>query len=286
MTQSSVVSTYSSHDISTFLHHTEIGEAIKQTTLERETYLGVAKVYGLRNREYLMENLQGLKTGDRVVLFRKYNSEDASCTAVAVQSFPDDGSSIRIHTLAGLCLGYTQPPERYIMAELMKAGKHLYATVNTVRRANSIDELDTRNAVTLNIYWVEESNPLKIANTYEIGDPQYAAMEQNGDAIWLTCSRPDRDFRFLEHSVEALNEMRVGDRLRLIRRPRADDPWSVEIWSNDKKYFLGHLQSRESRMLAYMLKGGKHIYGIVRSRQTGLYPNLLDYDFDVYVEDK
>ncbi len=286
MTQSSAVSTISSYDISTFLHHTELGETIKQTTFARETYLGVAKVYGLRNKEYLMENLQGLKTGDRVVLYRKYNSEDATCTAVAVQSFPDDGSSIRIHTLAGLCLGYTQPPERFIMAELMKAGKHLYATINTVRIPKTIDELDTRNAVTLNIYLVEESNPLKIANTYEVGDPKYEAMEQNGDAIWLTYTNPDREFRFLEHSIEALDEMRVGDRLRLIRRPKADDPWAVEIWTNDKKYFLGHMQSRNSKMLAYMLKGGKHVYGVVRKRQTGLYPHLLNFDFDVYVEDK
>ncbi len=86
MSDSGAIREYSTSGVSTFLHHTDVGEAIKQVTFERDIYLGVAKIFGLKNKEYLMENLQGLKVGDRVTLYRKYNSEDESCTAVAVSS--------------------------------------------------------------------------------------------------------------------------------------------------------------------------------------------------------
>ena len=36
----------------------------QEVTFERGIYLGVAKIFGLKNKEYLMENLQGLKVGD------------------------------------------------------------------------------------------------------------------------------------------------------------------------------------------------------------------------------
>lgn len=285
MTQSGALSTVSSHDISTFFHHTELGEAIKQATFARETYLGVAKVYGLRNKEYLLENLEGLKEGDRVTLYRKYNKESPDCTGLTSWAYPDDGASIRVLTLTGMCLGYIQPPDRFIMAELMKAGKHLYAKAHSINITEPISEMNTQKVLTLDVYWVEESNPLKMANTYEIGDPKYEAMKQNGNAIWLSYSRPDREFRFLEHAIEAVDEMKVGDRLRLIKKATEDNPWAIEIWSSDKKFFLGHMESHTSKMLAYMMDAGKLVYGVVRNRQTAYYPHLLNYDIDVYVED-
>lgn len=286
MSENGEIREFSSRDVSTFLHHTEIGEVIQQTTFARETYLGVARVYGLRNKEYLMENLQDLKVGDRVVLYRKYNSEDETCTAVAVQSFPDDGASIRIHTLSGLCLGYTQPPERYIMAELMKAGKHLYAKVHSLNVPKSIEELDTHNAVDLDIYWVEESNPLKIANTYELGSPKYEAMEKHGDAIWLTRARPDVEYRKDEALLEGINELQIGDRLKLFKKPTEDNPWAIEVWTDDKKYYLGYMDNFYSHMLCYMLDAGKHVYGEVTTSKHGDAAYKVYYDFDVYVEDK
>ena len=276
---------YSTSGVSTFLHHTELGEAIKQITFERKTYLGVVKVYGLRNKEYLLENVRGLQIGDWVTLYRKYNSESPDCTAV-VSSFPDDGSSIRVHTLAGLCLGYIQPPERYVMAELMKAGKHLYSKVHSLNVDMPMEELNTQKAVTLDLYWMEESKPLNLANTFEIGETKGEVMEENGNAIWLCYSRPDSGFKFLRDSIQAVNEMNVGDRLRFIKKATEDNPMAVEIWSSDKKYFLGYLEARESGMFAYMLDAGKLVYGVVRNRQKAELPHLLNYDFDIYVEDK
>ena len=181
MEDNGAIREYSTSGVSTFLHHTELGEAIKQITFERKTYLGVVKVYGLRNKEYLLENVQGLQIGDWVTLYRKYNSESPDCTAVA-SAFPDDGSSIRVHTLAGLCLGYIQPPERYVMAELMKAGKHLYAKVHSLNMDMPMEELNTQKAVTLDLYWMEESKPLNLANTFEIGETKGEVMEENGKA--------------------------------------------------------------------------------------------------------
>lgn len=285
MSDNGAIREYSTSGVSTFLHHTEVGEAIKTVTFERETYLGVIKVYGLRNKEYLMENVQGLQIGDRVTLYRKYNSESPDCTAVA-SAFPDDGSSIRVHTLAGLCLGYVQPPERYVMAELMKAGKHLYAKVHSLNVDMPMEELDTQKAVTLDLYWMEESSPLNIANTYALGDAKSEVMEKNGNAIWLAYSFMDRDSRYMEGISEAIDQMEVDDRLRLIKRATEDDPWAIEIWSDDKKRYYGHMGSRDNKIFSYMLDAGKHVYGVVRNRQRATVPHLLHFDFDVYVEDK
>ncbi|WP_155828876.1 hypothetical protein [Butyrivibrio sp. NC2007] len=267
------------------MHHTELGEAIKQITFERKTYLGVVKVYGLRNKEYLLENVQGLQIGDWVTLYRKYNSESPDCTAVA-SAFPDDGSSIRVHTLAGLCLGYIQPPERYVMAELMKAGKHLYAKVHSLNVDMPMEELDTQKAVTLDLYWMEESKPLNLANTFEIGETKGEVMEKNGNAIWLAYSFPDRNSKYLDGISEAIDQMEVNDHLRLIKRATEDNPWAIEVWSDDKKRFYGHMDSRDTKILSHMLDAGKHVYGVVRNRQRSELPHLLHYDFDIYVEDK
>ena len=284
MEDNGAIREYSTSGVSTFLHHTELGEAIKQITFERKTYLGVVKVYGLRNKEYLLENVQGLQIGDWVTLYRKYNSESPDCTAVA-SAFPDDGSSIRVHTLAGLCLGYIQPPERYVMAELMKAGKHLYAKVHSLNVDMPMEELDTHRAVTLDLYWMEETKPLNLANTFEIGETKGEVMEENGNAIWLCHPRPDREFRYLRDSIQAIDEMNVGDKLRFIKKATTDNPWAIEIWSSDKKYFLGHMEVPYTKILAYMLDAGKHVYGAVKNRQSADHPHLLNYDFDVYVED-
>ena len=285
MSENGRVREFSSHDISAFLHHTEVGEAIKQISFERKTYLGVVKVYGLRNKEYLLENVQGLQIGDWVTLYRKYNSESPDCTAVA-SAFPDDGSSIRVHTLAGLCLGYIQPPERYVMAELMKAGKHLYAKVHSLNVDMPMEELDTQKAVTLDLYWMEESTPLNLANTFEIGETKGEVMEKNGNAIWLAYSFPDRNSKYLDGVIEAIDQMEVNDHLRLIKRATEDNPWAIEVWSEDKKRFYGHMDSQETKILSYMLDAGKHVYGVVRKRQRASVPHLLHYDFDIYVEDK
>lgn len=288
MSENGAIREFSSHDISTFLHHTEVGEAIKQTTFARETYLGVARIFGLRNKEYLMENLQGLKIGDRVTLYRKYNSEGETCTAVQVSTIPDDGASIRVHTLAGLCLGYVQFPERYVMAELMKAGKHLYAKVRELNVPETKDELDTRNAVSLDIYWVEESTPLKMANTYEVGEPQkkYEAMEQNGGAIWLMNTSPDYNYFNIKDIVSVVNKLTVGDRLKLIRKKTGSgDPWSIEVWTKNKEIFLGHMECWGDEMIANMMDAGKLVYGVVESVKKGLAPHEVGYRFDVYVED-
>lgn len=285
MSENGAIREFSSSGVSTFLHHTEVGEAIKQITFERDTYLGVAKVFGFRNKEYLMENLQGLKVGDRVTLYRKYNSEDETCTAVAVSNTPDDGSSIRVHTLAGLCLGYIQFPERYVMAELMKAGKHIYAKIHELNVPGRKEDLDTHNAVSLDIYWMEESNPLKIANTYELGKTQqkYEAMEQNGNAIWLTNVVPSRHGLSSPDTPEAHQEVKVGDKLRLIKTASIDDPWCIEVWTEDKKRPMGHMDSWDSPMIAYMLDAGKHVYGVVSGFYTRDFTNNIR--FDVYVED-
>ena len=285
MSENGAIREFSSSGVSTFLHHTELGEAIKQMTFERDTYLGVAKVFGLRNKEYLMENLQGLKVGDRVTLYRKYNSEDESCTAVAVSNTPDDGSSIRVHTLAGLCLGYIQFPERYVMAELMKAGKHLYAKVHELNVPRRKEDLDTHNAVSLDIYWMEETNPLKIANTYELDKPneKYEAMKPNGNAIWLMNVVPSRHGLSTPDTPEAHQEVKVGDKLRLIKTADIDDPWCIEVWTEDKKRPMGHMDSWDSPMIVYMLDAGKHVYGVVSGFYTKDFSNNIR--FDVFVED-
>ncbi len=285
MEDNGAIREYSTSGVSTFLHHTELGEVIKQITFERKAYLGVVKVYGLRNKEYLLENVQGLQIGDWVTLYRKYNSESPDCTAVA-SAFPDDGSSIRVHTLAGLCLGYIQPPERYVMAELMKAGKHLFAKVHSLNVDMPMEELDTQKAVTLDLYWMEESTPLNLANTFEIGETEGEVMEKNGNAIWLAYSFPDRDSKYLDGMSEAIDQMEENDHLRLIKRATEDNPWAIEVWSEDKKRFYGHMDSRDTKILSYMLDAGKHVYGIVRNRQRSELPHLLHYDFDIYVEDK
>ena len=284
MDNNGAIREFSSSGVSTFLHHTEIGETIKKVTFERDTYLGVINVYGLRNKEYLLENLEGIEVGDRVTLHRKYNSESPDCTAVA-SAFPDDGSSIRVHTLKGGCLGYIQPPERYIMAELMKAGKHLYARIHEINISMSMEQIDTRRAVTLDLYWMEESNPLKMANTFEIGEAKSEVMEKNGNAIWLSYTFPDRESKFEKDFMQGLDVMEVGDKLRLIKRATQYNPYAIEIWSADKKFFLGHMEGGDDRIFSHMLDAGKHVYGVVRNRQRGLYPHLLHFDFDVYVED-
>ena len=46
MSDSGAIREYSTSGVSTFLHHTEVGEAIKQVTFERDIYLGVAKIFG------------------------------------------------------------------------------------------------------------------------------------------------------------------------------------------------------------------------------------------------
>lgn len=275
-----------SSDVSIFLNHTELGEALKQTTFARETYLGEARVYGLRNKEYLMENLSALNIGDRVILYLKYNSENENCTAVQVSNTPDDGSSIRIHTLAGLCLGYVQPPERYIMAGLMRAGKHLYAKVRSLNVPQSIDKLDTRNAVTLDIYWVEESTPFKLANTYEITEPKYEAMEQNGNAILLCSCTPNPNFLYIRDIVKNIDEMNVGDRLRFIWKPSDDSQFSVQIWNQDRTSLLGLIDDWDSvLMIAHMLEAGKNVYGVVTSKKVGEQLWEYGYSYDLYVED-
>lgn len=289
MSDNGAIREFSSSEVSTFLHHTEVGEAIKQITFERDTYLGVAKVYGLRNKEYLMENLQGLKVGDRVTLYRKYNSEAPTSTAVQVSNIPDDGSSIRVHTLAGLCLGYIQPPERYVMAELMKAGKHLYAKVHELHVPDSIQEIDTRNCVALDIYWMEESNPLQIANTYELDSAKqkYEAMEQNGDSIWLINTSPDWGSNAVKDAVSVVNTLMPGDRLRLIRKTTGEkDPWSIEVWTKNKEMFIGYMECWGDEMIANMMDAGKLVYGVVSNVKKGLLPYEVRCRFDVYVEDK
>lgn len=289
MSDNGEIREFSSYDISAFLHHTEVGEAIKQTTFARETYLGVAGIFGLRNKEYLMENLQGLKVGDRVVLYHKYNSEDETCTAVQVSNIPDDGSSIRVHTLAGLCLGYVKFPERYAMSALMKAGKHLYAKVHELKVPENMDELDTRNAVNLDVYWVEESTPLKMANTYAVGEPnhKYEAMEPNDGAICLMNANADQDFYSIKDIVSGVNSLMVGDRLKLIRKTTDRlYPWSIEVWTKNKEHFLGHMEHWGDGMIANMMDAGKLVYGVVASVKKGLAPYEVRYSFDVYVEDK
>ena len=286
MAENGEISTSASSGVSTFLHNTEIGEAIKQTTFARETYLGEVGIFGLRNKEYLMENLQGLRIGDRVILYLKYNSEPPSSTAVQVSNIPDDGTSIRVHTLAGLCLGYVKFPERYIMAALMKAGKHLYAKVNSLNVPETIDKLDTRNAVTLDIYWVEESTPFKLANTYEIREPKNEAMEQNGNAILLKTCFPNTDFKYLENAVKNIDDMEGGDRLSLIWTPSEDDPDCIQLWNRDRTSLLGFMDEWDCRsMIAHMMEAGKNVYGVVNDKKTGEQLWEYEYSYDLYVED-
>jgi len=183
-------------------------------------------------------------------------------------------------------LGYTQPPERFIMAELMKAGKHLYAKVHSLNVPQSIGDLDTHNAVDLDIYWVEESTPLKIANTYELGSPKYEAMKKHGDAIWLVRSGPDLKSRKDETLLEGINQLQMGDRLKFFRKPVEDNPWAIEVWTDDRKFFLGYMNSDYSRMLGHMLDAGKHVYGEVITSKHGDAAYKVYYDFDVFVEDQ
>ncbi len=285
MSENNAIRAFSSHDISVFLHHTEVGETIRQTTFARETYLGVVRIYGLRNKEYLLENVAGLKVGDRVTLQRKYNSESPDCTAVA-SAYPDDGSSIRVHTLAGLCLGYIQPPESFVLAELMKAGKHLYAKVHDLHVSDSLEDLDTHKAVTLDVYWVEETAPFKIANTYVLGSPKYDAMVQNGNAILLDQGHPYRPYTVMSEIVENARDLKVGDRLKLVRKAGGDNPDSIEIWTDDRKKFLGCMRARSNEMISRILDAGKCIYGMINFiRIEGRNNNSLLLYFDVYLED-
>ena len=133
---------------------------------------------------------------------------------------------------------------------------------------------------------MEESSPLNIANTYALGEAKSEVMEKNGNAIWLAYSFMDRDSRYLEGMSEAIDQMEVDDRLKLIKRATEDDPWAIEIWSDDKKRYYGHMGSRDNKIFSYMLDAGKHVYGVVRNRQRATVPHLLNFDFDVYVEDK
>ncbi len=110
-------------------------------------------------------------------------------------------------------------------------------------------------------------------------------MEKNGNAIWLAASYMDPESRNLEGIIEVIDQMEVDDRLKLIKRATENDPWAIEIWSDDKKRFYGHMGSRDNRILSYMLDAGKLVYGVVRRRKRATVPHLLQFDFDVFVED-
>lgn len=283
MADNGEIRAYSSSDISTFFHkNAALVETIKKATITRETYLGVAKVYGLRNVEYLLENLEGLKVGDSVMLYRKYNHNPPTSTGLSVSTVPDDDSSIMVITLTGRGLGYIQPRARFIMAALMNAGKHLYAKINTL---DISEPINTREVITLNVYWVEESQPLNISNTYEVGEPKYEAMKLHDNAIWLDVCGPAHDFRQIEGIFDVVSGMEKGDRLRLIRKPTEEDPGNIQIWTNDKKTFLGNMKDQSDGMIANIMDAGKSVYGVFRSKLVEEKGPIVQYDFTVYVED-
>lgn len=281
MTSKGEIRPFFSSEVSTFLH-SELGEAIKRTAITRETYLGVAFVYGLRNVEYLLENLQGIEVGDRVTLYRKYNSEPPTCTGLTPWAIPDDGSSIRVITLKGGVLGYIQPRARFIMAELMKAGKHLYARINSI---DTTEPINTRKVITLKVYWVEESQPLQMTNTYEIGEAKYEAMVPNDNAIFLDAGHPEPEYRALEGIHEIISGLKKGDRLRLIRKPSELNPTCIQIWTYDRKNYLGNMKDQSNGMIANIMDAGKNVYGVVTSASVGVSENIHQYYFSVYVED-
>ncbi len=262
-----------SSGVSTFLH-TELGEAIKQTTLSREIYLGEARVYGLRNKEYLLENLEGVNVGDRVTLYRKYNNEPSSCTGITSWAHPDDGASIRVITLDGRVLGYIQPMERYFMAELMKAGKHLYAKIRTL---NTAEPIDTQRVITLDVYLVEESKPLFTANTFQVSTPKYEPMETNGNAIEFDFYQIGNGFHYPPEAKELVKKIKVGDRLRLIRKSKEGAEFNIEVWTEDKLVYLGDMFQADGGMLAHIMDTGKRVYAEV----TSLNGKELFYSYQV-----
>ena len=136
---------------------------------------------------------------------------------------------------------------------------------------------------------MEESNPLQIANTYELDSAKEKneAMEQNGDSIWLINTSPDWGSKAVKDAVSIVNTLTPGERLRLIRKATGEkDPWSIEVWTKNKEMFIGYMECWGDEMIANMMDAGKLVYGVVSNVKKGLLPYDVRCRFDVYVEDK
>ena len=257
MEEKNEIRSLSSEDLATLLHGGLADR--KDTVFTREIFLCEAKVYGIRDEEALKEYLSRASVGDVVRLHRRvYETLPGSTTAISTNGWPDDGHSIRVHTMDGGCFGYMQPPNKYGIAEFMLAGKKIYAKISYI---NLSEPFDRREAVRLKIYWVIESNPLTTELAIEEPEKNEMVVKGSyaGDLMLHQCSF------FISGGIARYNDIRDLERYeRLNVRIKSREDSAVVVESEDGVY-RGESGDFPDIILN-LLKAGKVVYGVVEGQ--------------------